>query len=273
VRISLFFVTSSPFSSPHSEKEPTLTSPKLTAVGLGPGDPELITLKGLRAIEAADLVFVPRSQDGEQSLALRIAQPWLRLERQQVIELSLPMTRNPIELVPAWQGASDQIGQSFANLEKANGQGVYLLLGDPLLYGTFTYIWGELAGRHPAIKIEIVPGVTSFAAAAARAQFLLSATSDRVAILPASYETDAGQLRRLLADYDTVILMKVGPVLPRILAALEELNLLDSTLYAERVGMPEEYMALGSEIRVLHNQQRPYLSLLVVRRNGQQVLK
>jgi precorrin-2/cobalt-factor-2 C20-methyltransferase len=248
-----------------------LTSPKLTAVGLGPGDPELITLKGLRAIEAADLVFVPRSQDGEQSLALRIAQPWLH--EQHIVELPLPMTRNSGELVSAWRAAADQIGQSFANLEKANGQGVYLLLGDPLLYGTFTYIWAELAARHPAIKIEIVPGVTSFAAAAARARFLLSATSDRVAILPASYETDAGQLRRLLADYDTVILMKVGPVLPRILAALEELNLLDSTLYAERVGMPEEYMALGSEIRVLHNQRRPYLSLLIVRRNGQQILK
>ncbi len=243
-----------------------MTSPKLTAVGLGPGDPELVTYKGLRAIEAADLIFVPRSQDGEQSLALRIAQPWLHPERQQVVELSLPMTRNPSELIPAWQSAADQIAQHFADLRQGEAQGVYLLLGDPLLYGTFTYIWAELAGRHPTIKIEIIPGVTSFAAAAARAQFLLSATSDRVAILPASYETDAGQLRRLLADYETVILMKVGPVLPQILTALEELNLLDSTLYAERVGMPEEYMTLGSEIRVLHNQRRPYLSLLIVRR-------
>jgi precorrin-2/cobalt-factor-2 C20-methyltransferase len=245
----------------------TSSLPKLTAVGLGPGDPELITYKGLRAIETADLIFVPRSQDGEQSLALRLAQPWLRPEHQPVIELALPMTRNPKELIPAWQAAADHIAQSLAGLEKDGPQGVYLLLGDPLLYGTFTYIWAELAAGHPHIQIEIVPGVTSFAAAAARAQFPLSHTSDRVAILPASYETDAEQLRRLLADYETVILLKVGPVLPRVLTALAEMDLLDSTLYAERVGMPEEIIASGSEVRRLRHQRRPYLSLLIVRRD------
>jgi precorrin-2/cobalt-factor-2 C20-methyltransferase len=124
--------------------------------------------------------------------------------------------------------------------------------------------------RYPHIEVEIIPGVTSFAAAAARAQFPLSATSDRVAILPASYETDATQLRRLLADHDTVILLKVGAVLPQILAALEEMNLLDSALYAERVGMPEERIALGSEIRALYNQRRPYLSLLIVKRGSRE---
>jgi precorrin-2/cobalt-factor-2 C20-methyltransferase len=252
-----------------------MISAKLIAVGLGPGDPELITLKGLRAIEAADLVFVPRSQDGGQSLALRIAQPWLHPERQQTVELPLPMTRHQAQLVLAWQAAADQIAEAFVALgrnepEQRARRGVYLLLGDPLLYGTFIYIWGELAVRHPHIGIEIIPGVTSFAAAAARAQFPLSATSDRVAILPASYETDATQLRRLLADYETVILLKVGPALPQILAALAEMDLLNSTLYAERVGMPEERIALGSEIRALHNQRRPYLSLLIVRREGKE---
>jgi precorrin-2/cobalt-factor-2 C20-methyltransferase len=256
-------------SSPHHKcKEEKLTSPKLTAVGLGPGDPELITLKGLRAIEAADLIFVPRSQNGEKSLALRIAQPWLCSERQQVVELPLPMTRNAEALVPAWQSAADQIARNLGQLDKEEARGAYLLLGDPLLYGTFTYIWGELAARHPNIVIEILPGVTSFAAAAARAQFPLSATSDRVAVLPASYETDAGQLSRLLADYETVILLKVGPVLPQILAALDEMDLLDSSLYAERVGMPEEHIAIGPEIRTLHNQRRPYLSLLIVRQRS-----
>jgi precorrin-2/cobalt-factor-2 C20-methyltransferase len=178
------------------------------------------------------------------------------------------MTRNADALAPAWEAAAERIAQSLGQSDSEAPRGVYLLLGDPLLYGTFTYIWGELAARYPHIQIEILPGVTSFAAAAARARFLLSATSDRVAILPASYETDAAQLRQLLADYETVILLKAGPVLPRILATLEEMNLLDSTLYAERVGMPEERLALGPEIRTLHNQRRPYLSLLIVRRGS-----
>jgi precorrin-2/cobalt-factor-2 C20-methyltransferase len=239
----------------------------LTAVGLGPGDPELVTMKGIRAIQEAQLVFVPRSQNGEQSLALRIARPWLK-PHQQVIELGLPMTREADRLLSAWQSAADEIGTAFAALPAGTPRrGVYLLLGDPLLYGTFTYIWGELAERHPEIKVQIVPGVTSFAAAAAQAQFVLGTTSDRVVILPASYETDTAQLRRLLADFDTIILMKVGGVIPQILNALEELGLLEAAMYAERVGMPEAYLAQGQALRELKGQRRPYLSLLIVRTN------
>ena len=238
---------------------------KLTAVGVGPGDSELITVKGMKAIQSADLIFVPRSRNGEQSLALRIAQPWL--DKQQVVELPLPMTRNAEQLIPAWQAAAGQIAAVFKAQANPAAQGVYLLLGDPLLYGTFTYIWAELTHQHPGIGIEIVPGVTSFAAGAAQAQFVLSTTADRVAILPASYETGAPQLRRLLAEFDTVILMKVGGVLPQILSTLDELNLLENSLYAERVGMPEEMIVQGADLHSLQNRRRPYLSLLIVRQN------
>jgi len=246
---------------------------KLTAVGLGPGDPELITLKGLHAIQAAQVIFVPRSRDGEQSLALRIAQPWLDTGRQQLVELPLPMTCDRTQLIPAWQAAAGQIAANLAQRGRTEGapakiQGVYLLLGDPLLYGTFIYIWQELIRRRPEISIEIVPGVTSFAAAAAQAHLPLGTTADRLAVLPANYETDAAKLHQLLADFDTVILMKVGRVLPQILAALERMDLLDSALYAERVGMPEERIVFGPELRALQNQRRPYLSLLIVRRPG-----
>ncbi len=106
--------------------------------------------------------------------------------------------------------------------------------------------------------------MTSFAAAAARAGIPLGTTNDRVSIVPASYETDAGQLRRLLSDADTVILMKVGRVLPQVLATLAELGLLDAAVYVERIGMPEELIV--RDLRALRGQQRPYLSLLIVRR-------
>lgn len=246
-----------------------MTLYKVAAVGVGPGDPELITLKGWRAIQQAHFIFVPRSQDGEQSLALRIAQEWLDPERQQIVELLLPMTRDSDQLIPAWQAAAQQIAEQMQGVTGLDTvKGVYLLLGDPLLYGTFTYIWAALAKSFPEIEIEIVPGVTSFAAAAAQGQMVLSATSDRVAILPATYEIDKGQLHQLLTDFDTVILMKVGPVLPQILEALEELGLLESALYAERVGMPEEQIASGPALRDLKSQRRPYLSLLIVKRTG-----
>lgn len=232
----------------------------LTAIGVGPGEPDLITVKGLRALESAEIIFVPRSKDGDKSLALRIVEPYLR-DGQHVIKLPLPMTRNPDLLVPAWENAADIIAHSLA--EMGATRGVYLLLGDPLLYGTFTYIWERLAQRHTHIAIQIIPGVTSFAATAAATQTILSTTNDRVAILPASYETDAARLRNLLTSFDTVILMKAGTVLPQLLDAIDELGLLGSTVYGERVGMPEKILV--TDVTTLRGQRRPYLSLLIVR--------
>lgn len=248
----------------------------ITVVGLGPGDPELITVKGMRAIQAADVIFVPQSRvvagaaggDGAgASLALRIAEPWLDPDRQTVIELDLPMIRDAARLNAAWRAAADQIAATLAE-HGTTAQGVYLLLGDPLLYGTFTYIWGELHHHYPTISVAFIPGITSFAAAAAHTQTTLATAADRVAILPASSELDSDQLRRILTDFDTVILLKVGTVLPHILTILADLDRLDQAVYAEHVGLPGEYVT--HDLRSLQGQQRPYLSLVIVRRGGEE---
>ena len=102
------------------------------------------------------------------------------------------------------------------------------------------------------------------AATAAVTQTILSTTSDRLTILPASYETDVTALQSLFAQFDTVVLMKVGRVLPQIIEALDALDLLDAAVYGERVGMPEERIV--TDVRELRGQQRPYLSLLIVRK-------
>lgn len=128
--------------------------PELTVVGLGPGDPELITLKGLRAIQAAEVVFAPRSRDGAQSMALRIAAPWLAPARQRVVELALPMVRDAARLRPAWREAAATIATALG----AGQRGAYLLLGDPLLYGTVTYLWRELAAWPPDCNCGSSPG-------------------------------------------------------------------------------------------------------------------
>lgn len=238
---------------------------QLTAVGLGPGDPELVTMKGLRAIEAANVIFAPRSRDGEESRALRIAQPWIDHERQQVILLTIPMQRVANQAafyrtVAVTIGA--QLGELAAQHPQGAARGAYLLLGDPLLYGTFTMLWAELAAAYPSINVAIVPGVTSFAATAARVGLPLSVGDDRVAILPAPAE--AAVLRALCAQFETVILMKVGRTLPQLVAILDELGLLAGTVYAEHLGMPEERIV--RDVASLRGYVAPYLSLLIVRR-------
>jgi precorrin-2/cobalt-factor-2 C20-methyltransferase len=235
--------------------------PELIAVGVGPGDPELITLKGLRAIQSADVIFTPLSREGDASIALQIATPWIDQERQRLVSLPLPMTRDAGQLRPAWQAAAATIQQELTGRQR----GVYLLLGDPLLYGTFSYLWREL---HTAanITVKIIPGITSFAAAAAAGGVPLTMADERLIVLPASYETDTLTLQRLLNDFNTVVLMKAGTALPTIVTALQQLNLLDQALYAERVGLEGEFIT--RDLRTLDLQHRPYLSLVIVRRGG-----
>lgn len=238
---------------------------QLTAVGLGPGEPDLVTVKGLRAIEAADVIFAPRSRDSEESRALRIARLWIDESRQQVVPLTIPMQREASQ--PAiYRAIAATIGvllsERAALSPQGAARGVYLLLGDPLLYGTFTTLWAELAAAYPLVDVAIVPGITSFAAAAAQVGLPLSAGDDRVAILPAPAAVD--ELRGLLCQFETLILMKVGRRLPQIVAILNELALLDGAVYVEHLGMPEERIV--RDVGSLRDYQAPYLSLLIVRR-------
>ena len=236
----------------------------LTIVGVGPGDPELITVKGLRAIQAANVVFVPRSRKNEESFALRIAQQWLDHSRQKVVSVTLAMSRDKNESHTAWQKVADQIAENLAEIEDHQQEvhGVYLLLGDSMLYSTFAYLQAELLLRHSQIKMQFIPGITSFAATAAQAQISLAQADEKIIIVPASEQIDSKQLRSLLTDFETVILMKVGPVLPQIIKLLEELALQERVIFAEKVGMPEEYIT--QDLAALREKQHSYLSLLIV---------
>ena len=217
---------------------------RLSVIGIGPGDPELITLKGVRLIERAGVVFVPHSQSSGKSLALaREAGTASRA---------------------AWQSSADIIAAELAGTP--GHAGAFLLLGDPSLYGTFTYVGGELAARHPHITVEIVPGVTSFAAAAACTQTPLALGDDRVAIIPATAEMDTSEWRCLFEHYQTVVLMKVGGALPQVLTTLEVLDLLGTATYVERVGMEGERIV--RDVRTLEHKPTTYFSLMIVRRGG-----
>ncbi len=237
-----------------------MDTPKLTIVGVGPGDPELITLKGFNALTSAEVIFAPVSAEGKSSIALNIVQAWIRAE-QRVVPIVIPMTRDQARLQVAHQTAAETIARAL----EPGRSGVYILLGDPMLYGTFTAIAERLRSLAPNIRQEIIPGVTSISAAAAATETPLATGSERLAILPGVREQSAMGLMRLLGQFRQIAIMKAGPALPRLIEALQALGLMEDAVYVERLGLEGEWIVRGQELARLPRKRRTYLSLLLLR--------
>lgn len=175
----------------------------LYAIGVGPGDPELLTLKAVRLLGRVDLVFVPR-QPGRRSLAREIAAPHLDPARQQIVELDHRMSGRPAGNRACWQANAATIARHLA----AGRDGAFLTEGDPLLHSTFLHIWSELDASRSGVPVSIVPGISSVFAGAAVAGLPLGTGQDRVAIVPALQAPE--DLHDLLHRFATVILLKSG---------------------------------------------------------------
>ncbi len=236
----------------------------LFVVGVGPGEEGWLTVAAAQAIAAADVVFAPCSAGREESLALRVVRRWIR-PGTRVERLALPMQGTPAARAAAYRQAARRIAEVLAEIARRQGHshGAYVLLGDPMLYGTFAGIGRVLAAQYPHIRVTIVPGVPSFAAAAARLGWPLGQGAERILILPATRVPDAARLREALTQAENVILMKVGRHLPRLMDILERLDLLDHAVYAERVGLPDERIV--HDLRTLRHSPGDYFSLILIR--------
>lgn len=235
-------------------------APRLYAVGVGPGDPELLTLKAVRVLRAADVIVAPTGQAEAASYALGIVAAHLDRNRQQVLERVFPMSRDEGELRPHWQATANEVAEHV----RAGRTVAFITIGDPLLYSTFLYVLRLLREDHPEIAVEIVPGITSIGAAAAAAGMPLAMAAERLAILPATYEEE--KLRQTLLDFDCVVLMKVSRVFDRVYALLVELELERQTVFVRRVGSGEEEVV--SDVASLVGRKLDYLSLLIVRKSA-----
>lgn len=235
------------------------TSPRgrarLVGVGVGPGDPELLTLKAARAIREADVVFTPVRRLGEDSLALEIAGDQIDRERQRLVTLAFPAR----ERADSWDAAAHEIVRELG----ADGYGVFLTVGDPLLFGSFGHVAAALRRLAPALPVEIVPGITSATAAAAAAGVSLVDRGERLAVVPATSHHD--ELARVLLEFDCVVLLKVGPVLGRLLDLLQRLALVEHAVYVRRCGQPGQQIV--RDVRSLRRDPpTDYFALLIVHR-------
>jgi precorrin-2/cobalt-factor-2 C20-methyltransferase len=212
-----------------------MTLGTLYGVGLGPGAPDLVTLRALAVLRRAPVLALPRGNDHGASMAWQILRPVLgEVPGQERLLLTFPMAKDPARLAPAWDRAFTAIGQRLCRgLDVA-----FATEGDPSLYSTFIYLAREAPRRWPGVAIEIVPGVSSIAAVPAVTGVPLADGQERIAIVPATY--GLGDLDALLAQFDTVVLMKIGGEMPRIVAALTAGGLLSRAVYVSRATMADQ---------------------------------
>lgn len=224
----------------------------LHLVGVGPGDPELLTLKAVRVLGAADVIAYPRKQ-GEASMALGIARAHLRADATHV-PVDIPMA---VERAPA-QAAYDRLAAAVLEHLGAGRHVAYLCEGDPLLYGSAIYLMARIAGRAP---IVVIPGVTSLTASAAAACRPLCARNEVLKVLPAPLPDD--RLRAELAGAEAVAIVKPGRHLGRVRALLAETGHAAGAVVVEHASGETERV---TRLEDFSHSERPYFATILCRR-------
>lgn len=235
--------------------------PTFYAVGVGPGDPELLTRKGERVLRQADVIVAPVSHPTEASVALETVRQFLDEERQEIILHQFPMTSDISRLVPAWQ----EVAALIAARVEAGRDVAFITIGDPLFYSTFIYLLRIFQSSLPHIPVHVVPGISSINASAAEALLPLVEGEERLAVIPAT-----GGLEKIieaLTKYETVVLLKVKPVFAEILELLRQMGREQSTLFVERAGSGRQKVLTDFAVIAAHTPD--YLSLLIVKCSSQ----
>ena len=230
----------------------------LYGVGVGPGDPELLTLKAVRALKAADVIAAPKSKEESDSIALSIVKGAVNMASKETLELMFPMTKDTTVLRKAREDAATAIADRL----KAGKNVACITLGDSMFYSTFSYLIPLVKERLPGVTIEVVPGISSVMASAAAAVIPLTEADERLAVIPATYENE--KLREILKDFDTIVLMKVNRVFDKVLGLLDELGLREHAVFIERCGGENQRIIRGLDS--LKGGKLDYLSMVIVKR-------
>lgn len=207
----------------------------LYGIGVGPGDPELLTIKAANILGRVDVILAASSTRNDDSMALDIARPHLRPEAR-VVRLGFPMSRDEHTLQAAWEENARLV---LAELD-AGHDAAFLTLGDPLLYSTFAYLLRTLRRLAPETPVTVVPGITSFQAVAAATETVLAEGSQNLMVLPGI--RDAGELRRNLSGADNAVILKAYT---NFAAIREELRMSPKhthCVFASKMGMKEQFI-------------------------------
>ena len=233
----------------------------LTITGVGPGDPSLLTLAAVDSIQESTVVSYPVSIRGGESLAEKIASKWITKDKQK-LPLHFPMVADHKTLKSAWQVAGNELMRMIEKGERV----VFLAQGDISLFSTGSYLLKEFEEFHPECVVNLIPGVTSFSAAAAQSKLPLAFQEEQLLVVPVP--PSPNELKVILLEAASinrvVVLLKLGKKWTWVKSLLEDLDLLQSSIFAERLGFPDQQIFTASD---LPSESRPYFSLLLIRQS------
>ncbi|QNB45675.1 precorrin-2 C(20)-methyltransferase [Thermanaerosceptrum fracticalcis] len=232
---------------------------KFYIMGVGPGDPKLLTIKAYEILQKAAVVAIPYSKQEKDSVAFNIVKEYVPPSCQ-ILSLLMPMTRNQELLKKAWQEAAAQVA---APLKKGLDV-VFITIGDPAIYSTGMYIYQELKTLVSELRCETVPGITSFTASAASLNLPLALGTEPLLVVP--HVVSKERLKGILAQYPNVVLLKVTANFPEIVTGLEEMGLLNKAVFVSRCGQAGEFISF--DLKSLDPRSLDYLSLVIIRKEG-----
>ena len=230
---------------------------KLYGVGVGPGDPELLTLKAHRILNEADVIFCPEKEAGAGSFAFDIIKGLLAHTGAEIVNLVYPMHYHGTRLRENWE----ENARRMAAYLEGERTGAFITLGDPAVYSTFMYTlpYMEQAG----VAVEVVPGVPSFCAVADTMKLPLVAWDEDLIVVPVR-KNSGDDLTEVLRSHDNIVLMKPSANKKALLNAIRTNRLEDSFVLVTKSGTGEEHLV--TDFSELEEYEIPYLSTVIVKR-------
>jgi len=238
--------------------------PQLICVGCGPGDPELLTVKAVKAIKDAEVIMCPTSKEGKPSMALSVVSKILdKSKKQEIINLVFPMTKDRDTLETTWRKNATILAESVLSGKKV----VYLTVGDPYLYSTWIYLHREIEKNHPEIEIIVIPGIVSMFTFASKVGISLAEGAEKITVVPSCY--DLSKVKELAKNSDTMIFLKDGRYFDQVIKLLKEAGFSDDSIFAIGQDLDTEHeivkkLTLGQVTS--DTMTTKYFSIMVVKR-------